>query len=77
MDFWVADLVQMKSNIKGINTYGIKKSIIKKHKKDLAKVREYKVCENGDRVLKLYGFGRNNELRMTVWNADMFELVRR
>lgn len=73
MDFKVGDLVRMKSSISGINTYNIKQSIIRKHRKTAFKVRQYKVCENGDKILKFYGL-KNNELRMAIWNADMFEL---
>lgn len=77
MDFQVTDRVQMKSNIKGINTFGIKKSIIKKHKNTIMIARDYFVCDNGDRILRCYGIGEENELRMAIWNADMFEKVER
>ena len=76
MYFENASSIQMKRDLTGINTYGIKKSVIKKHRNTHFNVRDYYVCENGDEILRVYGIGSDNELRMAILNPEMFELVK-
>jgi hypothetical protein len=76
MYFQNTAVIQMKHDIRGINTYGIKRSVINKHRDTRFRVRDYYVCENGDEILRVYGVGNGNELRMAILNPNMFELVK-
>lgn len=72
MEFKVTDIVQMKSNIKGIDTFGIVKHKIREYRNKPQKVRYYKKYEDGSEVLKFYG-----KDSLSYWNAKMFELKER
>jgi hypothetical protein len=71
----VTDQVRMKNNIHNIDTYGITKSVIRKHRNTKFKIRNISEYDDGSKALRFYGLGNNYELRMAFWNPDMFEVV--
>ena len=74
-NFRVTDNVKLKRNLRGIDTYGISPSLLKKHKHTIFKIRKVHEDETGQYALRFYGIGEEKGLRMAYWNPEMFVRV--
>jgi len=69
-NFYITCTVKMKKDLTGIDTYNIKKSVIKKHRNTLCRIRKIR-----EHSISFYGLGDDNELREALWNPEMFEIA--
>jgi hypothetical protein len=71
----------MKRNLKGIDTYGISPSVLKKHRNTVFKIRKVHEDESGQYALRFYRlhpFTSGKKISdpwLAYWNPLMFEKV--
>lgn len=89
MKFQVTDHVQMKRNLRKIDTYGISPHILRNHRKTIFTIRKIHEDETGQYAIRLYSNCKvynpatrkyrpaETEFSLAYWNPEMFEKVKK